>query len=168
LDPTLYKGANELDTRKLFLGRGSKLLDFLHQRLYDLHFLVRALVPPRHPGSKNCGGSKFLKPEVFASGGLILGIKPFRPPTGVVFGHLEIEVRDVRAHLAAKATSLIAQRVPDSKNPAPKRPMGLDPQKTLTERDKTRNVQNCIGIQIMKLNPINEEKTTKKRVWGKR
>jgi hypothetical protein len=162
----LYKSANELDARKLFLGRGSKLLDFLHQRLYDLHFLVRELVPPRHPGSKNCGGSKFLKPEVFASGGLILGIKPFRPPAEVVFGHLEIEVRDIRAHLAAKATSLIAQGVPDGENPAPKRPMGLDPQETLTEHDKTRNVHDCIGIQIMKLNPIREEKATKKRVWG--
>jgi hypothetical protein len=136
LGPTLYKGANELDARKLFLGRGSKLLDFLYQRLCDLHFLVRELMPPRHPGSKNCGGSKFLKPKVFASGGLILSIKPFRPPIGVVFGRLEIEVRDVWAHLAAKATSLIAQGVPDGKNPAPKHPMGLNPQKTLTERDK--------------------------------
>jgi hypothetical protein len=108
LDPTLYKSANELDARKLFLGRGLKLLDFLHQRLYDLHFLIRELVPSRHPGSKNCGGSKFLKPEVFASGGLILGIKPFRPPVRVVFGCLEIEVRDIWEHLAAKATSLIA------------------------------------------------------------
>jgi hypothetical protein len=168
LDQTLYKGANELDARKLFLGCGSKLLDFFHQRLRNLHFLVRELVPPRHPGSKDCGGSKFLKPEVFASVGLILGIKPFRPPTGVVFGRLEIEVWDIQAHLAAKATSLIAQGMPDGENPAPKHPVGLDPKKTLTERDKTRNVQNLIGIQIMKLNPIREEKATKKRVWGKR
>jgi hypothetical protein len=36
--------------------------------------------------------------------------------------------------------------VPNGENPAPKRPMGLDPQKTLTERDKTRNVQNRFGI----------------------
>jgi hypothetical protein len=92
LDPTLYKGMNELDARELFLGHGSKLLDFFHQRLHDLHFLVRELVPPRHPGSKDCGGSKFVKPEVFANGGLILGIKPFHPPTGVVFGHMKIEV----------------------------------------------------------------------------
>jgi hypothetical protein len=129
LDPTLYKGVNELDAQKLFLGRGSKLLDFLHQRLCDLHFLVRELVPPRHPGSKDCSGSKFLKPEVFASGELILGIKPFRPPAGVVFRRLEIEVQDVRAHLAAKATSLIAQGVSDGENPVPKRPMGSIPKK---------------------------------------
>jgi hypothetical protein len=61
-------------------------LDFLHQRLYDLHFLIRDLVPPRHPGSKNCGGSKFLKPEVFASGGLVLGIKPFFLQPGLFSG----------------------------------------------------------------------------------
>jgi hypothetical protein len=46
LDPTLYESPNELDARKLFLGRGSKLLNFLHQRLCDLHFLFRELVPP--------------------------------------------------------------------------------------------------------------------------
>jgi hypothetical protein len=84
------------------------LLDLLYQSLCDLHFLVRELMSPRHPGSKDCGGPKFLKPEVFASGGLILVIKPFRPPAEVVFGRLEIEVRDVQAHLAAKATSMIA------------------------------------------------------------
>jgi hypothetical protein len=46
LDPMLYESTNKLDARKLFLGHGSKLLDFLHQRLCDLHFLFRELVPP--------------------------------------------------------------------------------------------------------------------------
>jgi hypothetical protein len=88
LDPALYEGPNELDARKLFLRRGSKPLNFFHQGLRDLHFFFRELVPPRYPGSKNGGGSKFLNPKVFASGGIILGIKPFYPPAGVVFGRL--------------------------------------------------------------------------------
>jgi hypothetical protein len=46
LDPTLYESLNELDARKFFLGHGSKLLNFLHQRFGDLHFLFRELVPP--------------------------------------------------------------------------------------------------------------------------
>jgi hypothetical protein len=46
--------------------------------------------------------------------------------------------------------------------------MGLDLQKALTERDKTHNMQNRIGIQIMKLNPIRKEKAAKKRVRRKR
>jgi hypothetical protein len=75
---------------------------------------------------------------------------------------------DIWAHLAAEATSLIAQGMPDDKDSAPKRPMGLDPQNTLTVRDETRNVQNCVGIQIMELNPVCKEKTTKKRVRRKR
>jgi hypothetical protein len=164
----LYESANELDARKLFLGHGSKLLDLLHQRLYDLQFLISKLVPLRHLRSKNYGGSKFLKSKVFASGGLILGIIPFRPPARVVFGHLKIKVGDIRVHLAAKATSMIAQGVPDGKNPTPKRPMGLDPQKRLTKHDKTCNVQNHIGIHITKLNPIREKKAAKKRVRRKR
>jgi hypothetical protein len=39
--------------------------------------------------------------------------------------------------------------------------MGLDPQETFTERDETRNVQNSVGIQIVKLNPISEKETSK-------
>jgi hypothetical protein len=46
LDPTLYESLNELDARKLFLGRGSKLLNFFHQRFCDLHFFFRELMPP--------------------------------------------------------------------------------------------------------------------------
>jgi hypothetical protein len=93
-----------------------------------------------HPGSKSCGGPKLFKPEVFTSGGLIFAIKPFRPPAKIVFGHLEIEIRDIWAHLTAESTSLIAQRVPDGENPAPECPMGFDPQKALTKRDETRDM----------------------------
>jgi hypothetical protein len=46
LNPTLYESMNKLDARKLFLGRSSQLLDFLHQGLCDLHLLFRELMPP--------------------------------------------------------------------------------------------------------------------------
>jgi hypothetical protein len=67
---------------------------------------------------------------------------------------LKVEVFDVRAHLAAETTGLEWKRTPDNEDPAPKRPMGFDPQKALTKRDETRNVQNCVGIQVMELNPV--------------
>jgi hypothetical protein len=57
--------------------------------------------------------------------------------------------------------------MPDDEDSAPKRPMGLDPQNTLIERDETRNVQNHVGIQIMELNPVRKEKAVKKRVRRK-
>jgi hypothetical protein len=59
--------------------------------------------------------------------------------------------------LAVETASLVAQWLPDGENPAPKRPVGFDPQETFTKRDKARNVQNCIGIQIMELNPIRKK-----------
>jgi hypothetical protein len=46
--------------------------------------------------------------------------------------------------------------------------VGFDPQETFTERDKTRNVKNGIGIQIMELNPVSEKKTAEERMRGKR
>jgi hypothetical protein len=125
-------------------------------------------MPPRHPWSKDGGGPKLLKPEVFASGELVLGVEPFRPLAGVVFGHLEVEVWHVWAHLAAEAAGLVAQWVPDGENSAPKRPVGFDPQEAFTKHDETRNVQNHIGIQIMELNPMREEKSAKERMRGKR
>jgi hypothetical protein len=53
---------------------------------------------------------------------------------------LKVEVFNVRAHLAAETTGLEWKRTSDSKDPAPKRPMGFDPQKALTKHDETRNV----------------------------
>jgi hypothetical protein len=70
--------------------------------------------------------------------------------------------------VAAEAAGLVAQWVPDGENPAPKRSVGYDPQEAFTKRDETRNVQNRIGIQIMELNPIREEKAAKERMRGKR
>jgi hypothetical protein len=162
----LDEGSDKLDAQKFFLRSGSKLLDFLHQRLCDLHLLIRKIMLPRHRRSKDGGFLEFFKPEGFAAGELVLGIEPFRPPAGIVFGHLEVEVGDIRTHLTAEATSLELQRAPDDEDSAPKRPVGFDPQEAFTKRDETRNVQNCVGIQIMELNPVCKEKAVEERVWG--
>jgi hypothetical protein len=102
-----------------------------------------------------------------AGEGFVLGIEPLRPPAGIIFWHLEIEVVDVLAHLAAEAANLVVLRAPDDENLTPERPMGLDPQETFTKRDETRDVQNSVGIQITKLNPISEKETSKERMRGK-
>jgi hypothetical protein len=106
---------------------GSKLLDLLHQRLHNLHLFLEQLVRPRRPGPKDGGGPKLFKPEVLAGGGLVPGIEPLRPPAGIVFRCLEIEVLDILAYLAAEATSLVVQRAPNDENSVLERPVGLDP-----------------------------------------
>jgi hypothetical protein len=98
----------------------------------------------------------------------VLGIKPFRPPARIVFRRLEVEIIDILAHLAAEAASLVMLWAPDDKNPTPKCPTGLDPQETLAECDETRDVQNGVGIQIMKLNLVSKKETSKERMRGKR
>jgi hypothetical protein len=92
---------------------------------------------------------------------------PRHPPARIIFWHLKIEVVDVLAHLAAEVASLVVLRAPDDENSTPERPMGLDPQETFTKRDETCDVQNSVGIQIMKLNPIREKETSKERMRGK-
>jgi hypothetical protein len=102
-------------------------LDFLHQRLRDLHLLSRKIMLPRYAGSKDGGGLEFLKPEVFATRELILGIEPFRPLAWIVFGHLEVDVGNFRVHLTAEAASLELLRAPDDEDSVLKRPVGFDP-----------------------------------------
>jgi hypothetical protein len=58
--------------------------------------------------------------------------------------------------------------MPDDKDSAPQCPVGFNPQETFTERDEARNVKNCVGIQIMELNPVSKKKATKERMRGKR
>jgi hypothetical protein len=168
LDLTFDEGSDKLDARKLLLWSGSKLLDFLHQRLRDLHLLVRKIVLLGYTGSKDGGVLEFLKPEGFTVGELVLGVEPFHPLAGVVLGRLEGKVRDIRAHLAAEAASLELQRAPDDEDSAPQRPVGLDPQEAFTERDEARNVKDCVGIQIMKLNPVSKKEAAEERMRGKR
>jgi hypothetical protein len=109
-----------------------------------------------YAGSKVDSGLEFLKPKGLAAGGFVLVIIPFCPPAGVVFRHLKVKVGNIRMHLTAKAAGLELQRAPDGKDLTPKCPMGFYPQETLTKHDETRNVQNCVGIQIMELNPVCE------------
>jgi hypothetical protein len=168
LDPTLDEGPNKLNARKLFIQSGTELLDFLHQWLRDLHLLLGKFVSPGHSWSKGGGSSKLLEPKVFASGELVLGVEPFRPPAGFVLGRLEIEVGHVRTHLATEAAGLVLQWVPGDEDSAPERPVGLDPEEAFTQRDEARNVKNRVGIQIMELNPICEKKPVKEGMRGKR
>jgi hypothetical protein len=140
LDLALDEGSDELNARKLFLRSSSELLDLLHQRLRNLHLLFGKIMPPRHARSKDASGLKLLEPKIFAAGGFVLGVVPLRPPAGIVFGCLEVEVFDVRAYLAAETAGLEWQRAPNSENSAPQRLVGLNPQETFTERDEARNV----------------------------
>jgi hypothetical protein len=123
---------------------------------------------PRRPGPKDVGRVKFIEPEPLADGGFVLGIEPFRPLAGIVLRRSKVEVLDIRAHLAAEAAGLVMERAPDDENLPPERPVGFDPQEAFTERNKTCNVQDGVGIQIMKLNPIGKEEPAKERMRGKR
>jgi hypothetical protein len=61
---------------------------------------------------------------------------------------------------------MVVLRVPDDENLVPEHLMGLDPQETFTKHDETRNMQNSIGIQIVKLNSISEKKIAEERMRG--
>jgi hypothetical protein len=80
---------------------------------------------PRCPRPNDGGGPKRFEPEVLASGGFVLGVKPLRPPARVVLRCLEIEIFDVLAHLAAKAAGLVVRGAPDDEKFDAKVPSGV-------------------------------------------
>jgi hypothetical protein len=98
------------------------------------------------PGPKDVGRAKFIEPESLASGGLVPGIEPLRPPAGIVLWRSKVEVLDVLAHLTAEAAGLVMERAPDVKNSSPEHLVGFGPQEAFIERNKTRNVQDSVGI----------------------
>jgi hypothetical protein len=57
---------------------------------------------------------------------------------------------------------------PDDENSPPERLVGFDPQEAFAQRDKTRYVQDSVGIQIVKLNPVSKEESAKEGMWRKR
>jgi hypothetical protein len=140
LDSMLDEGPDELDAQKLFLRSSLELLDLLHQWLYNIHLLIRKIVLPRHARSEGASGLKFLESKIFIVGGFVLGIVPLCPPARIVFGHLEVEVFNIWAHLAAGTAGLEWQRTPNNENLVPQRPVGFNPQETFTERDEACNV----------------------------
>jgi hypothetical protein len=75
-----------LEAGQLFLRRGPKLLNFLHQGLYDLHLLFGQLMRPRRPGPKDVSRAKFIEPESLADGGLVLGVEPLVLQLGLFSG----------------------------------------------------------------------------------
>jgi hypothetical protein len=60
------------------------------------------------------------------------------------------------------------QGAPDDKDSVPQHPVRLNPQEALTKREKARDMENGVGIQVVELNPIRKQKVAKKRIKGKR
>jgi hypothetical protein len=91
---------------------------------------------------------------------LVLNVEAFQPPTVVVFRCHQVEILHLRSHEVAKASRLIVGLALHAENPLPKRPMGIDPQEALAQRDEAHNLQYCVGGQVMQLYPICEKKAS--------
>jgi hypothetical protein len=75
---------------------------------------------------------ELFNPEVLASDGLIPGIEPLCPPAGVILRCPQNKIINFGVHGAVGSASWIIQWASDSENSPPQRPMGFDPQETVT------------------------------------
>lgn len=55
-----------------------------------------------------------------------------------------------------------------NEDPLPQLPMGPSPHEASTQRNKTCNVQDAIGVQVMQLEAIEEKQTPHEVVHGQR
>jgi hypothetical protein len=168
LNPALNKSTDQLEARHLFLGCGSEPPNLLHHGLRDRHLFFGQLVRPRRSGPKDIGRAKLIKPEFLADSGLVLGIKPPCPPARIVLRRSHIEVFDVGAHLVAETAGLIVERAPDDEDSPLECQVGFDPQEAFAQRDEACYVQDSVGIQIVKLNPISKEEPAEEWMQRKR
>jgi hypothetical protein len=78
----------------------------------------------------------------------------------------DVEVIDVRANTDNDATNIIGDAVgaiaAEAEDAFPQSPIRLDSKEAFAQCDKNRHVQDRIGRQLVKLKPINKEKTAKK------
>src|ERR1041385_471605 len=96
---------------------------------------------------------------------LVLQIEPTFSPSTDGVKHLQIKVRfgvpNGYTHLPYNVLRIHPLY---TKEVLPEPPMGIDPQESLTKGNKSSNVQNPIGSQIVQLKPIGVQQTTNKRV----
>jgi hypothetical protein len=97
---------------------------------------------------------------------------PFAPALDGV-RKLDVEIIDIGSdtdnyttYVVGGVVSAIAAK---AENALPKSPIRSDSKKAFAKRDKNRNVKDGIGGQLVKLNPIDKEKTAEEIVdWGRK
>lgn len=105
---------------------------------------------------------------------LVMDVELALLPLAHDVGELQIEVPSIGLHLEA-GSSVDGQSFVgldglclQVEDPLPQPPMGTSPQEALTQRHETRNVQDAIGVQVMKLQVVGQEKRPHEVVQGQR
>jgi hypothetical protein len=62
---------------------------------------------------------KFFEPKGAADSRLVLGIKPLRPPAGVIFGRPQAKTVNFWPHSAVEAAYLVLQWAPGDEDSSP-------------------------------------------------
>jgi hypothetical protein len=81
-------------------------------------------------------------------------------------GEFDVEVFDIRADANNNTTYVVGDVVgaiaAEAEYALPQSPIRLDPEEALAKGDENRNVEDGIGSQLMKLQPVHEKQSTKK------
>jgi hypothetical protein len=102
-----------------------------------------------------------------------MNVQPLFPPALNGVGKFDIKIVDFRPNTYNNAANIVGDVVvaiaANAKDAFPQGPIGLDPEKALTECDKNRNVEERVGRQMMQLKPIDKKETMEKFVdWGRK
>jgi hypothetical protein len=161
-----------LDTQQFFTTSILELVDTGHQRLCRRFLFVGGLGVPGS-AAKNFGTTVKGGDVIFQRVGTLLAdVQTFFSPPLDGVGKFDVEIFDIRtsannntAYVIGDVVRAITAKAEDA---LPQSPIGLDSKEALAKCDKNRNVEDGVGSQLMKLQPVNKKQTTEKIVDGSR
>jgi hypothetical protein len=81
-------------------------------------------------------------------------------------GEFDVEIFDIRTDANNNTTYVVGNVVgaiaAEAENALPQSPIRLGPEEALAKGDKNRNMEDGVGSELMKLQPVHEKQSTKK------
>jgi hypothetical protein len=105
-------------------------------------------------------------------GAFFVNVEPLFAPSLDRIRKLDVEIVDISTNTDNNATYVISDVVgaiaAEAENAFPQSPIRRDSKETFAQCDKNGNVEDGIGSQLMKLQPIHEKQSMEKIVDGSR
>jgi hypothetical protein len=172
LHPDAKKVSGDLNTRQFLTAGILQLVDVLHQGFYRLLLFFGGLSVPRTAANNFRGTVKGSNVELLEVDIFISDIQPPLPPSLDGVGEFDVKVIRVGAdtdhnttYVVGDIARAVAAEVEDA---LPQAPVRMGPEEAFAESDKDGDVENGVGSQPMKLNPLDEKETAKEIMDGGR
>ena len=147
-----------------------ELMDALHQRFCRRFLFVGSFCIPGAAAEDFLVAVKRGNVVFQRVGAFLMDIQPFFAPPLDGVGEFDVEIFDVRAdannNTAYVVGNIVGAITAEDEDALPHRPISLGSEEALAKGDENRNVEDGVGSELMKLQPIHKKQSTKKSWIG--